>query len=611
LQFNMEREPQKKDCLEKLVENSPLLSKAYKIAQEAHQGKFRADGTTPYFSHCVAVAKIICEEWKIVDEEIISATLLHDTEEDTDITLDKLASEFGPKVAFLVDGVSKLRYEDDGINTKSKEEKDRETVRKVFSKNLIDPAVGVLKLADRLHNMRTLSVMPLKNQIAKADETKGYAKLAESLGMWEVMRELENLSMKYSNHEDFDKYSRILAEDPRTQEDFVSWLSSTLEIIAGDASIDANVETRTISLSKLKNKKGKYLTENINDLISFRIVIPSKGSVEARNNVYKMLGALRQNFADVEDADRFDDFYSKPRDNDYSAIQLTLDFPQGSTEIAITSEEKEEFNKWGVVSLIRKGDLELAKHALKLVFTLTHEVKFFPSKATGLDFAYSISSEMGARADNVLINGVRFPISTVLPNGAEVEIELGKPRIVPKKEVRDFSLPTTKSVIHEQISEEAKWRLEIKGKETVENIISRRGLIDLTDLLKIDKYKANLEDLLFILGCKNSVNDLYYKIGSGVMDPKDLEKHFDEAEITKKHMGLTSILIEGSDNPGLLNFFASEVENFGGNIRTNYGESDKITFTQHLIIENLTAECEAKLATAFRKDPRITKVIVV
>ncbi len=598
--------------LGELVERSPLVTKARDVSKRAHEGKERAEGV-PVFTHCEAVAGILCEEFEISDPEIVAAGYLHDTVEDTKLKLNEIENEFGPKVAFLVEGVSQLRSEKQ--NGVSKIENDRETVRKIFNKNLIDPNVGVLKLADRLHNMRTLGFMPVDKQIAKANETKGYAKLAESLGMWEVMRELENLSMKYSCPEDYEKYSRILSEDPRTNEEFVGWLKSTLEIIATNASIDAKVETRMISLSKLQNKMGKYLPKKINDLISFRVVVTGTESIEARNNVYKMLGAVRQNFAEIEDSKRFDDFYFKPKDNDYSAIQLTLEFPQGSTEVAITSFDKEEFNNWGVVNLIRKGDIDLTKHALKLVFTETQEVKFFPPKATGLDFACSISPEMGARAYRVLINGVRHSISTVLPNGAQIEIELGDPRIAPEKEARNYCLPATKRIIDEQLSEKARWDLEMNGKEIIGDIISTRGLIDLADLLKFDRYKANFEHLLFVLGCKNSIPDLYYKVGSGVMNPHDLEKHFDDTQITKKHLGLTSILIEGLDTPGITSLVSSKIRDLGGNISPMenrvHERPEGTTFSLRMVVENLSSKAEKELSKVLHSDPCITKIIVV
>mgnify|MGYP002813529374 CR=1 FL=1 len=614
MQFNMEREGLIIGRLEELVESSAFLTKAKNYAKKAHKGDFRAQGV-PVFTHCEANARIIYEEFGISDREKVAVGFLHDTVEDTTTTLEEISREFGPKVAFYVDGVSQLRSKKEDGGIKSKAQKDRETVRKVFNQNQIDPFVGVAKLADRLHNMRTLGFMPVKNQIAKANETKGYAKLAESLGMWQVMRELENLSMKYSCPEDFEKYSRILSEDPRTDEKFVGWLKSTLEAIALDASIAAKIETRSISLAKLGNKMGKNFPDKINDLISFRVIVAGMGSTEARNNVYRMLGAIRQNFADIEDSKRFDDFYFKPRDNDYSAIQLTLDFPQGSTEIAITSIAKEEFNNWGVVNLIKKGDPDLSKHTLKLIFTETDEVKFFPSMATGLDFAYSISPEMGARAIYVLINGVRFPVSTVLPNGGQIKIEMGEPRIAPEKESRNYCLPAARRIIDEQLSEKAKWELEMKGKEAISKIISLRGLIDLDDLLDIDKYKAGLEHLLFILGCKNSIPDLYYKVGSGVMNPADLEKHFNDAEITKEHLGLTSILIEGIDGPGITSLVSSKVSELGGNIgpMTNrpHEGGGETTFTSRMVVENLSPKKEAMLKSFFQKDSRIKKVVIV
>ncbi len=608
MQFNMERGAPNQDHLENIPEYSGIYSTAYTMAERAHEGRLRAEGT-PYITHCKAVEKIISSEWGISSPDLRIAALLHDTIEDTTLTLNDIENEFGPNVAFLVDGVSQLRSEKQ--NGVSKIENDRETVRKIFSKNLIDPNVGVLKLADRLHNMRTLGFMPVDKQIAKANETKSYAKMAESLGMWKVMRELEDLSMEYSCPEDFEKYSRTLNADPRTEEKFKAWLKSTLEFIAADASIDANVETRMISLPKLKNKMGKDLPHKINDLISFRVIVPGAESADTRNNVYKMLGAVRQNFAEIEDDKRFDDFYFKPRDNDYSAIQLTLDFQQGSTEIAITSSEKEDFNRWGVVSLIRKGDTDLSKHALKLVFTETDEAKFLKLKATGYDFAFANSHQMGARAKYVFIDGERFPISTVLPNGARIRIELGEPRIAPEKESKEYSLPATIKIIDEMLSDEERSILKIKGKEAIGNIIAKRGLIDLADLSKIDKCKGNLEHLLFILGTKNLVEDLYYKIGAGVMDTADLEKHLDDAEITKEHLGLTSILIEGPDAHGITSLVSSKIDALGGNINPQENRTHNGIFTWRMVVENLSRKDEKNLERFLNKDRRFTNVIVV
>ncbi len=595
-----------------------LVARAYKFGKNAHGTQTRYDGVTPYFDfHCVDVDKIVHKEWKIDDPVIRAKCLLHDTVEDTSVTLEDIKREFGERVAFGVDSATKFSLVQNAKYTLSNEEMDKKTIVKVFDRNYNDPADILPKIADRLSNIRDLETVPdQEKRRKKAEETlNNYAPLAESLGLWRVKSEFENRCLAYTNPEAFKYYTKIISEDPRTQPEFVAWLTSTLEAIARDALIDARVETRMISLPKLENKKGTYLTEKINDLISFRVIIKDTENIETRNEVYKMLGAIRQNFAEIEDPKRFDDFYFKPRDNDYSAIQLTLEFPQGSTEIAITSNDKEEFNNWGVVSLIRKGETDLSKHALKLIFTETQEVKFFPPKATGLDFAYSISQEMGARAVSVFINGVRYPISTVLPNGAEVKIELGEPKIAPKKEFTNYCLPVTRKIIVNQLSEETKRKLEIKGRETIEKEISERGLIDLADLLEIDKHKSNLEHLLFILGCKNSISDLYYKVGSGVMDVKNLKNHFDEAGITKNGLGLTSILIEGMDGPGINSLVSSNVTSLGGNIgpmiNRTHDTLSGATFTIRMVVENLNETSEKELLELLKADKRITKTIVV
>lgn len=600
-------------------ENAPeLVARAYKFGKNAHGTQTRYDGVTPYFDfHCVGVDKIVHKEWKIDDPVIRAMCLLHDTVEDTAITLEDLKKEFGERLAFGVDSATKFTLVQNAKYTLSNEELDKKTIVKMYDSNLNNPAIVLPKIGDRLFNIRDLETVPdPEKRRKKAEETlNNYAPLAESLGLWRVKCEFENRCLAYTNPKAFKYYTKIISEDPRTQEEFVAWLTSTLEAVARDASIEARVETRMISLPKLENKKGKDLTKKINDLISFRVIVKDLGNVETRNEVYKMLGAIRQNFAEIEDSKRFDDFYFKPRDNDYSAIQLTLEFPQGSTEIAITSNDKEEFNNWGIVSLIRKGETDLSKHALKLVFTETQEVKFFPPKATGLDFAYSISQEMGARAVSVFINGVRYPVSTVLPNGSEVKIELGEPRIAPKIELKNYCLPVARKIIDEQLSEEAKGKLGMKGKEMIEKVISERGLIDLADLLKIDKHKPNLEHLLFILGCKNSIPDLYYKVGSGVMDINNLEKHFDEAGITKKELGLTSIFIEGLDGPGINSLVSSEVTALGGNIgpmeNRPHDNPEGATFTIRMVVENLTKLGEEKLSESLKSDKRITKTIIV
>ena len=601
------------ETVEEFIKNSEFLNSIRGFAENAHKGQFRESGE-PYFSHCIEVARILYEEWGIKDEKIIGAALLHDTTEDTDVTLDTIKEKFGKDIAFWVDGVSKLRSER-GVWTK--EQGDKETLKKVFDKTLDDPVVAVLKLADRTHNMRTLTHLPPDKQRRKANETLNiYAKLAESLGMWKVMRELEDISYKYVYPDKYKKYLRARELDPRTNDNFVANLKSVLQIIADESGVNANIDANINSLAKIEKKKGSNPIRKINDFISFRVVINGENKLQTRNDVGKMFMAVRDYFGSIEDQKRLDDFYSNPKKNGYSTIQLTLDFPQGSTEVAITSAEKEEFNNWGVVSLIKKGQKDLQEYALKLVFTPTGTVKFFPLMATGVDFAYSINEEMGRRAEKILINGVEHPISTVLPNGADVRVALSKkPRIAPSRDLLNYSLPSTRQIINEQINEKKKFDIEKTGKEKASSVISELGIIDLEDVLKIDKYEPVLKTVLLLLGCKGSLEDLYYKIGAKIIVPEKLKASLMDAEITKEKMGITSILIEGVDDSGINAYVSTEIAIINGIIGpfTNvvHEKGHKKTFVLRIVANDIDKDGENRLKHLFEKDQRFNKVIII
>jgi len=620
LQFKMNKEIEKSLVesvsaikLEELIANSPILTKAYNITQKAHEGQTRAEGI-PYFTHCVEVARILYQEWGISDTKIIAAGLLHDTVEDSkDIGIPTIETEFGSRISLWIEGVTQLRSERGSLN---KEELDRETLQKVNSASYIEPLVGIIKLADRLHNMRTLMHMPQTKQVSKARETLFYAKLAESLGMWEVMRELEDLSFKYTEPSEYEKYLKMRDDDPRTKPEFVDGIKSRLDTILQDNGIEARVETTKNSLLRVRDKRGKYLPEKIDDLVRFGIIIKEGESViETRNRVMIALGALWQEFDPIEDKGRFDNFYFTRRDNGYSALHLTLGFPEGNIKVAVTSEDKENYNSEGVLSLLKKGGGDLHKYALKLVFTPTREAKFFRAGATGVDYAYSISNEMGASAEYMLVDGKYHEITEIIPNGSQIEIKRSASRRVPKSVVKNFAAPGVVKKIDEQLSYENRWKDVVKGKEDVGRIIFKRGLIDLADLGQIDKYSIVLKDLLSILGCKDSIENLYYKVGSGVMYPKLLEEYLDKYGITKDGLGLTSVLVEGLDVPGIFTSTSSAITELGGNIgpliNTPHESSQGTTFSLRMIVENLSKTDEETLLKKLKGGQQITKVVVV
>lgn len=497
-----------------------LIGRAYDFAQKAHEGQTRAEGT-PYFTHCLEVVKILHMEWGITDEAMLAAGHLHDTIEDSEdggITPETIWTNFGERVASLVEGVTQLRSE-----------KDSETLRRLTNENLIDPRIIVIKLADRLHNMRTLSFVHKDKQIDKAKETvNAYVPMAESLGIWEVKSQLEDLSLKYLSPKDYADFSDKLKHDKRTDEEgiFTGFMKSSLELLTKETGVKASIEIRVNSLARLRHKMERTSDfASINDVVSFRVIVDdTQGKDRARDDCYKVLGRVSEIFGPFEDTERFDNFFSRPKDNGYSAIQITLTYPFGAVEIAITSASKEEFNKWGVVSLIRRGEKDLSDYVLKLIFTPTGQVKFFPKEATGIDLAYSIDPVMGIRATGVLIDNREYPISAVLPNGAEVKVLFGKPRVSPPEDYLYFALPQTRKLIEKQIENRVRQEYIVKGKEIAAKIVSKTGYKTLEEVLAQEEHVDKLMQMLFIRGFKGHLNNLYFQLGSGKKDEAYLEE---------------------------------------------------------------------------------------
>ena len=616
MQFNMKEAPGfdshevlPYDSLEKYIESEPKLIRAYEVAKNAHEGQSRDEGI-PYITHCVAVARILYEEWGITDVDILATAFLHDTVEDKHISIEQIRFEFGENVASWVEAVTKLPE----TGNLTKEEADNKTLRKVNDASFIEPQVGVIKLADRLHNMRTLMyVKDPEKQVRKAKETLFYAKLAESLGMWEVVRELEDLSLMHIDPKEYKKYLEIRDSDARTQNEFVEGLKSKLRTILAAQKIEAHVEAGKNSLLRIKEKMGNYSPEKVDDMMRFRIVVKGDGEAETRNRVMIALGALWQEYDQIEDKERFDNFFFTPRDNGYSAIHLTLKFPQGSVKIALTCEEKELYNNEGILSLINKGQTDLQKYALKLVITPTKEFKFFRAGATGIDYAYSISPIMGAKAEYMLIDGIKHELTEVIPNGVEVEIKRTESRKVPKSGLKEFALPSARRTIDEQIDEQRKLEKTMEGKAIVEKIIRKRGLLDFEDLKEMDKYKDAYENILYILGCKEKVMDLYYKIGTEVLDKATFIKALKDRHISKKEMGITTIYVEGRNDHGISKMIIGHITELGADIghqRSSVSERDA-TFWLKLIVKEFSKESESKLMEVLHNDLRIKKVDIV
>lgn len=604
--------------LETITNNNLLILNARRLAERAHDGQKRNDGS-PYFTHCEEVARIVCEELQINDPVMIAAAYLHDVSEDTNITLEYIQMDFGEDVANIVDGVTKIRQEiKENGERFTKAERDKLSETKVIQESVIDPRVGILKAAaDRLHNMRTLQFMPEEKRPTKAYETLIYAKLLESLGVWTKMIELEDLAFKYIDPKSFNKFKKITETDERFDPLFVENIVSGLQsLIPGG--IEAEISHKGNGLLRLMHKMEKTPDiKDVNDLISFRIAIDEENDELAANQCYQILKALQEKYAYQEDQDRFDNFYFKPRSNGYSAIQMTINTPKGAIEIAITSKKKEDFNNWGVINLIRKGEINLSEYSRVLVFTPKGDVRFFPKGATAIDFAYSIDPNLGVRAISAEIDGAKKEMTSVLLPGQTVLINIGDERIAPDHKWLDsnYCLPETLEKINEQILNEKRYEQIQKGKEQIEKIIRKRGLVDLIDLFSFDQYHKPLVNMLFYLGCKGSLDNLYFQIGDGHILPEKLDEQLNIFGLSGNKMGLRTVVINGKDKSGILEFVASNLKTFRGNVGAlnldRQSSNETVEFSLRLVVEGLTKRSGKQLKDSLLKGDCIKNVTIV
>jgi len=560
------------------------IEKAYKLAKTAHNKQKRLSGE-PYFSHCQAVFDIIKNEWGIEDENILCAAYLHDCLEDSNVTIKELSKKFNLEIATLVDGVTKLKS-------------DKDTIKKLLSISYLNPGVAIIKLADRLHNIRTLKFMPLRKRIVKSRETLDiYARLAESLGIWNVKNELEDKSYFYLSPRSYKKIKKQIDQDSRTQENFLSFIKSQLSQLLADNNIDTKIEIRQNGLYSLKRKREKWAIagwcqpnnfNRINDLISIRCLTNNLA------DVYLALEIIHQHFGKIVDYQKYDEFIGANTPvNGYSAIQTTLEFPEGPVEIGITTKELEEFHIWGVVSLLRTKNPNLSDYIFKLVFTPSGAIRFLPKQATGIDFAYQLNPQLGADMTAILIDNDQFPPSAILPHSATVEVLVGPSRRAPDPEFLNYCLPVTKKMIESQLKNANRDELICKGKKILESILVLRGLFVLTDVHK----QTNV--LLYNLGCQGP-NDLYSKIGGGYISKDVIKKELDLAKITKADLKITSIKLICPDQPGMLFKLVSIINKFKKNINNIFYNNDEL----RLLIQNLSLREENKIRLYLKNDKR-------
>ena len=493
-----------------------LIEKAYKIASEAHQEQFRKSGE-PYIIHPLWVGIILAD--LEMDKETIVAGMLHDVVEDTVMTLDDITREFGSEVALLVDGVTKLGQLS---YSKDKLEVQAENLRKMFLAMAKDIRVIIIKLADRLHNMRTLEFMTPAKQQEKARETMDiYAPIAQRLGISKIKIELDDLSLKYSNPEVYYQLVRDLNERKTKREEFVQQIVAEVSKHMENANIKAKVYGRVkhfFSIYKKMVNQNKTL-DQIYDLFAVRII------VDTVKDCYAALGVIHEMYTPVPG--RFKDYIAMPKANMYQSLHTTLIGPSGQPfEIQIRTEEMHKTAEYGIaahwkykesgdgtkgvaknqeeekLSWLRqilewqrdmsdnreflsllKGDLDLFTEDV-YCFTPNGDVKNLPNGSTPVDFAYAIHSAVGNKMVGARVNGKLVNIDYKIQNGDRIEILTSQNSKGPSRDWLNIVKSTqAKSKINQWFKKEFKEENIVRGRELIAAYCKAKA-INLTDISK-------------------------------------------------------------------------------------------------------------------------------
>ena len=419
--------------------------KAYEVGAKAHDGQTRRSGE-PYIVHPIAVAQILADMQ--MDGQTIAAAILHDVVEDTEIALSELEQQFGSEIAALVDGVSKL----DQIKFQSRAEAQAESFRKMMLAMIEDIRVIMVKLADRLHNMKTLDAMPRAKQSRIANETLDiYAPIANRLGMNRIKIELEDLGFRYLHPYRYRVLQKALRRRKGSQQRIVKTISERLRKALADDGIDGEVAGREKHLySVYKKMEKKRLLSDVADVYGFRIVVSDV------NDCYRVLGLVHGLYKPVPG--RFKDYIAIPRLNGYQSLHTTLFGPKGlPLEVQIRTSDMHRVAESGVAAhwqykaydksaatpqrrarewlarvdeLQKSGSSEEFLESVKVdlfpdkiyVFTPKGDIMPMPKGATVVDFAYAVHTDIGNRCVAAKINRILVPLRTTLENGQTVEI---------------------------------------------------------------------------------------------------------------------------------------------------------------------------------------------
>jgi len=564
------------------------VEKAYNMSKSVHEGQLRISGE-PFIVHPVEVASILAD--LELDCKSIIAAILHDTIEDTTCTFESLDEKFGRDVALLVDGVTKLGR----IPYSTKQEQQAESLRKMFLAMAKDIRVILIKLADRLHNMRTLDYMSTEKQIEKAKETlEIYAPIAHRLGMSAIKWELEDISLKYMDPKGYRSLHDRIMKKRKEREAYIKQIIRTIEKKTIQLGIKAHLDGRPkhfYSIYKKMKTQNKTM-EQIYDLFAIRVV------VRTVKDCYAVLGLVHELYKPIPG--RFKDYIAMPKPNMYQSLHSTLIGPEGLPfEIQIRTWEMHRVSEVGIAAhwnykegkqkgnevdsklawlrqlLEWQKDMKDASEFMEnlkidlftdeaFVFTPKGDVINLPKGATPIDFAYSIHSAVGNKMMGSKVNGKMVPISTELKNGDIVEIITSTSVQGPSRDwLKIAKSSQAKSKINQWFKKEKRDENIVKGREILERELKKIGFT-YAELFKSDWVEVVLKKYNF-----NSVEDMHASVGYGAITAnkiisrlreeyrkynkiEDLDEIINEAiqkdKIKKRKVPESGIIVKGIDN---------------------------------------------------------------
>jgi guanosine-3',5'-bis(diphosphate) 3'-pyrophosphohydrolase len=518
--------------------DADLVSRAYEFASDAHRDQTRKSGD-PYLVHVEMTAEILAQLG--LDTATVAAGLLHDVLEETTVQHDDLRSEFGEEIADLVDGVTKIT----GLKFESKEREQAENFRKMLLSVVKDVRVILIKLADRLHNMRTISYLtPEQIERISCETREIYAPLAGRFGMAKIQRELEDLCFKWIEPDDYKSVSDALSATRLERDAYIEQISGPIRDVLKREGVEARIFGRAKHLYSIHRKMlaQRKSVDEIYDLVAVRIITSSVGEC------YRALGLVHTLFTPIHD--RIKDFIATPKMNGYRALHTTVVGPRGQmVEIQIRTEEMHEQAEMGIaahwtykegrpadeelrrslawVRQLLEGNVDLTEaneflESLKVdlyrdeifVFTPNGDLKHLPKGSTPVDFAYAIHTDVGSHCAGARVDGKLVSLKHQLVSGSTVEVVTSDSARPSRDWLSFVATSRARSKIRHYLREQADGESIVLGRRILDKELKKTGA---------DARDVSLDDLAQSFGL-DSAQDLAAAVGRGDVGVGELER---------------------------------------------------------------------------------------